>query len=68
MCIRDSFNAVPRAGVVAEAMVAFILTDVLLEKLGGDSLDEIRPRFDALRQARLADLPMDNSVWKFGYE
>jgi chorismate synthase len=40
---RSDFNAVPRAGVVAEAMMAFVLADALLEKLGGDSLEEIRP-------------------------
>ncbi|MCS6843598.1 MAG: chorismate synthase [Caldilineales bacterium] len=65
---RSDFNAVPRAGVVAEAMVAFVLADALLEKLGGDSLDEMRPRFAALRQARLEDLPMDNVPWRFGFE
>ena len=65
---RSDFNAVPRAGVVAEAMVAFVLADALIEKLGGDSLDEMRPRFDALRQARLQDLPMDDAPWRFGLE
>ena len=65
---RSDFNAVPRAGVVAEAMVAFVLADALMEKLGGDSLDEMRPRFETLRQARLEDLPMDNELWQFGYE
>lgn len=65
---RSDFNAVPRAGVVAEAMVAFVLADALIEKLGGDSLDEMRPRFDALRQARLQDLPMDDAPWRFGIE
>jgi chorismate synthase len=49
-------------------MVALALADVLLEKLGGDSLDELRPRFEALRQCRLADLPMDNRPWRFGYD
>ena len=46
-------------------MVCFVLADALLEKLGGDSLTEMRPRFTALRQARLEDLPMDNEarVW-----
>jgi chorismate synthase len=43
---------------ILEAMIAIILADALLEKLGGDSLDEIRPRFAALRQARLGDLVM----------
>lgn len=65
---RSDFNAVPRAAVVAEAMVAFVLADALLEKLGGDSLAEMRPRFAALRRARLEDLPMDNVSWRFGYE
>lgn len=65
---RSDFNAVPRAVVVAEAMVAFVLADALLEKLGGDSLDEQRPRFEALRRSRLQDLPMDNLPWRFGYE
>lgn len=65
---RSDFNAVPRAGVVAEAMVAFVLADALLEKLGGDSLAEMQPRFAALRQARLEDLPMDNTPWRFDIE
>jgi chorismate synthase len=65
---RSDFCAVPRAAVVGEAMVALFLADALLEKLGGDSLDEIRPRFAALRQARLEDLPMDGEPWRFGYE
>jgi chorismate synthase len=43
-------------------MVAYILADALLEKLGGDSLDEMKPRFQALRQARLEDLTMDGGV------
>jgi chorismate synthase len=62
---RSDFCAVPRAAVVAEAMVAFVLADALVEKLGGDSLDEMRPRFDALRRANLGDLPMDNVPWRF---
>ena len=65
---RSDFNAVPRAGVVGEAMVAYVLADALLEKLGGDSLAEMRPRFETLRQNRLQDLPMDNEPWRFGFE
>jgi chorismate synthase len=65
---RSDFCAVPRAVPVGEAMLALVLADALLEKLGGDSLDEMRPRFAALRQARLEDLPMDNVEWRFGYE
>jgi chorismate synthase len=65
---RSDFCAVPRAGVVGEAMVAYVLADALLEKLGGDSLAEMRPRFAALRQGRLDELPMDDTAWRFGYE
>lgn len=65
---RSDFCAVPRAAVVGEAMVAFVLADALLEKLGGDSLAEMRPRFQALRQGRLDELPMDGIAWRFGYE
>lgn len=64
---RSDFCPVPRAVPILEAMVAFVLADTLLEKLGGDSLAEMKPRFEALRQARLADLPMDNAPhtwWK----
>jgi chorismate synthase len=56
---RSDFCPVPRAVVVLEAMLAFVLADALLEKLGGDSLAEMLPRCAALRQMRLADLPMD---------
>jgi chorismate synthase len=47
---RSDFTAVPRAVVVAEAMVAFVLADALLEKLGGDSLAEISARLELLRR------------------
>jgi len=56
---RSDFCPVPRAVVIVEAMVAFVLADCLLEKLGGDSLAEMQPRFQALRQARLEDLHLD---------
>jgi chorismate synthase len=65
---RSDFCAVPRAAVVAEAMVAWVLADELLTKLGGDALEEQLPRFAALRRPRLADLPMDNRTWRFGYQ
>jgi chorismate synthase len=46
-------------------MAAFVLAEALIEKLGGDSLAEMKPRFEMLRKAALADLPMDNTshVW-----
>lgn len=64
---RSDFNAVPRAVVVGEAMVAFVLADALQEKLGGDSLAEQRLRYQNLRRAHLDDLPMDNEPWQFGF-
>jgi chorismate synthase len=48
---RSDVSPVPRAVVVLEAAVAFVLADALLEKLGGDSLAEMKPRFDTLRRA-----------------
>jgi chorismate synthase len=62
---RSDFCPVPRAVPILEAMVAFVLADALLEKLGGDSLKEIRPRFEALCHASLQELQMDNveHVW-----
>ncbi|HBY98245.1 MAG TPA: chorismate synthase, partial [Chloroflexi bacterium] len=47
---RSDFTAVPRACVVGEAMVAFVLADALLEKLGGDNLPEIQARLVLLRE------------------
>ncbi|MCS6909415.1 MAG: chorismate synthase [Anaerolineales bacterium] len=62
---RSDFCAVPRAGVIGEAMVCFVLADALLEKLGGDSLAEMKPRFEALRRACLSDLLMSNEPTVF---
>jgi chorismate synthase len=65
---RSDFCAVPRAVPVGEAMLAIVLAEALIEKLGGDSVDEMLPRFGLLRQNNLEDLPMDNTQWNFGYE
>jgi chorismate synthase len=59
---RSDFCPVPRAVVILEAMVAFVLADALMEKLGGDTLDEMQQRFANLRKVSLEDLHMD------GYE
>src|SRR4051812_31465206 len=37
---RSDVTAVPAAGVVAEAMVALVLAQAMLEKFGGDSIEE----------------------------
>ena len=62
---RSDFCPVPRAVPILEAMVAFVLADALVEKLGGDSMNEMRPRFDALRKAALDDLQMDDTPHVF---
>jgi chorismate synthase len=62
---RSDFCPVPRAVPILEAMVAFVLADALIEKLGGDSLDEMKPRFESLRKATLDDLRMDSSPHVF---
>jgi chorismate synthase len=62
---RSDFCPVPRAVPVLEAVVAFVLADAMLEKLGGDSLSEILPRFGKLRQARLDDILMENRTHIF---
>jgi chorismate synthase len=48
---RSDVCAVPAAAVVAEAMTSFILADAFLEKIGGDSIDEIQRHYDATREA-----------------
>ena len=39
---RSDVCAVPAAGVVAEAMVALVLAEAVMEKFGGDSVEETR--------------------------
>ncbi len=56
---RSDFCPVPRAVVILEAMVAFVLADALTEKLGGDSLAEMQERFKNLRKASPEDLHLD---------
>ncbi|MGW8224442.1 MAG: chorismate synthase [Anaerolineales bacterium] len=62
---RSDFCPVPRTVPILEAMVSFVLADALLEKLGGDSLDEMQTRYKALPWNRLSDFNMqgDSHVW-----
>jgi len=46
---RSDVCAVPAAGIVAEAMVALVLADAVLEKFGGDSVGETRRNVEAYR-------------------
>jgi chorismate synthase len=57
---RSDFCPVPRAVPILEGMLAFVLADALIEKLGGDSLGEMQPRCAALRSASLADLHIED--------
>jgi chorismate synthase len=43
---RSDVCAVPAAGVIAEAMVALVLADALLEKFGGDAISETKRNFE----------------------
>src|SRR3954454_18036359 len=43
---RSDISVVPAAGVVAEAMVMLTVADFVLEKFGGDSVDETRDNLD----------------------
>ena len=63
---RSDICPVPRAVVICEALVCRVIADALLEKLGGDSLNEIKPRFASLRQATLEFVRMqgrDHVFW-----
>jgi chorismate synthase len=51
---RSDVCAVPAAGVVAEAMVALVLAEAVLEKFGGDSVAETRRNAQAYLK-RLAE-------------
>ncbi len=64
---RSDFCALPRAVPIGEAMMAIVLTQFLSEKIGGDSLDEMKLRVSQLRRSHVDDLPMDNCPWRFGY-
>ena len=44
---RSDVCAVPASGVVGEAMVALVLAEAVLEKFGGDSVQEVRRNFQS---------------------
>jgi chorismate synthase len=53
---RSDVCAVPAAGVVAEAMVALVLANAVLEKFGGDSVGETKRNLDSYLEAIPAEL------------
>ena len=53
---RSDVTAVPACGVIAEAMLAFVLADALLEVTGGDRMEDVRSRISVHRE-RVARYP-----------
>jgi len=47
---RSDVTALPAAGVIAEAMVALVLADAALEKLGGDSMQELLVHWEGTKR------------------
>lgn len=63
---RSDICPVPRAVVVCESLVAYVIADALMEKLGGDSLGEMLPRYKDLKQATVESVKMsskDHIYW-----
>jgi len=44
---RSDICVVPRAGVISEAMLAFVLGEAMTEKFGGDHINEMKPNFSS---------------------
>ena len=44
---RTDSCAVPAASIIAESMLCFVLADALLEKFGGDAVDQLKAHMDA---------------------
>lgn len=59
---RSDVCAVPASGVVAEAMVALVLADAVLEKFGGDSLAEVQRNLANYLEAIPAALATDPTI------
>jgi len=51
---RSDVTAVPAMGVIAEAMLAIVLAEAMIEKFGGDSMREVRHNYDGFL-SQLAD-------------
>ena len=47
---RSDVCAVPAAAIVAEAMVALVLAEAVLEKFGGDSVEEVSRNYKSFIQ------------------
>ncbi|MCZ6799195.1 MAG: chorismate synthase, partial [Nitrospirae bacterium] len=47
---RSDICTVPAAGVVGEAVIAYEMANAMVEKFGGDSLEEMKRNFDAYQE------------------
>lgn len=47
---RSDICVVPRAGVISEAMLALVLGQAVIEKFGGDHIDELKRNFSSYTQ------------------
>jgi chorismate synthase len=47
---RSDVTAVAACGVIAEAMLAFVIADALLESMGGDRMEDVKSRLAAHRE------------------
>ena len=65
---RSDTCAVPRAVPIFESVIAVDLLNALLEKVGGDSKEEIEPRVKSLREINVDEFHMQNKKWKMQYE
>jgi len=65
---RSDTCAVPRAVPIFESVIGVDLLNALLEKVGGDSKEEIEPRVTSLREINVDDFYMQNKKWKMQYE
>ena len=54
---RSDTAVVPAAGVIGEAMVAYVLSVAMLEKCGGDSAAEVRRNYDAFVREQRERIP-----------
>ena len=52
----------------AEALLAIPLADALCEKLGGDSLEEMRERYQQVRSGGLDEFDLRAAPWRFDYD
>jgi chorismate synthase len=62
---RSDVTAVPAMGVIAEAMVALILGQAMVEKFGGDALSEMKRNYDGYQaqvRARTTPPPRKGAV------